>query len=236
MDNNLQVLIQMGDIDFRLNEIDELKGDLPELVESQKEFIKKLNIDSDERKNKLKEIDNQLFEKKHIIEDTNNKLEKYKKQLYLVTTNKEYDALLTEIDHSKSLLSNTQNSFSELSESKETIIKNLEENSKNIEETIKKLSQSERDLNNALNESEDEYKNLHLKRSDLEKKIDTKFLGLYNRMKSGRSGIGITSVHKNACGSCFNVLPPQTVIEIRKGDKVVTCHSCGIILFWEDYN
>ena len=53
-------------------------------------------------------------------------------------------------------------------------------------------------------------------------------------MRNGRRGIGIISVHKNACGSCYNVLPPQTVIEIRNAQKVITCHTCGIILFWEN--
>ena len=89
-------------------------------------------------------------------------------------------------------------------------------------------------VNDALKDSEEEYNTLESKRGGLEPKIDKKFLSLYNRMKNGRRGIGIISVHKNACGSCYNVLPPQTVIEIRNAQKVITCHTCGIILFWEN--
>ena len=89
-------------------------------------------------------------------------------------------------------------------------------------------------MQEALKDSEDEYKSLGKKRVKLESKIETRFLSLYNRMRKGRRGMGIISVHKNACGSCYNVLPPQTVIEIRKREKIVTCHTCGIILFWEN--
>ena len=111
MNKNLDVLIQIGDIDYRINEINELKGDLPEKVESQKELIVQLNSVNEVNNSKINELDNKLTENQYNLNDTNEKLNKYKKQLYLVTTNKEYDALLTEIDHSKDLLSKTQMNF-----------------------------------------------------------------------------------------------------------------------------
>tara|TARA_B100001029_G_C15041131_1_gene443702 strand:- start:217 stop:927 length:711 start_codon:yes stop_codon:yes gene_type:complete len=234
MNKNLNVLIQLGDVDYRLKEIDNLKGDLPQMVESQKNLIEELNSKNEENNNRLGEIENEITDKKYTLDDTDTKLEKYKKQLYLVTTNKEYDALLTEIDHSKELLSTTQSSFDELNSLKETISETIKQNGFKLEETSVSLKNCEEELQEALKDSEKEYKSLENKRIILEEKLDNRFLSLYNRMRRGKRGIGIISVHKNACGSCYNILPPQTVIEIRKGDNIITCHTCGIILFWEN--
>ena len=234
MNNNLDVLIQLGDVDYRLKEIDELKGDLPQMVESQKNLIERLNSENEGNNVQLGDIEHKMTEKQYTLDDTNEKLKKYKKQLYLVTTNKEYDALLTEIDHAKEVLSTTQTNFDELKKLKESLSESLKENQFKLEETEKSLKESEVELNDAIKDSEEEYKTLEEKRGGLETKVDGRFLSLYNRMRSGKRGIGIISVHKNACGSCYNILPPQTVIEIRKGEKIITCHTCGIILFWEN--
>ena len=234
MNNNLDLLIQLGDIDYRINEINELKGDLPEKVESQKKLIVQLNSENETNEIKLTETEHELTENQYALDDTNAKLKKYKKQLYLVTTNKEYDALLTEIDHSKELLNNTQAKYDEMKSLQETLSSSLKNNKIILEETSSSLTECETELNEALKDSEDEFKSLEKKRSVLEKKIDARFLSLYNRMKRGRRGMGIISVHKNACGSCYNMLPPQTIIEIRKSEKIITCHTCGIILFWEN--
>ena len=234
MNSNLDVLIQLGDIDYRLKEIDELKGDLPQMVESQENLIVKLNSENEVNNVRLGELEHGITENQYTLDDANTKLKKYKKQLYLVTTNKEYDALLTEIDHSKDILSKTQTNYDEFNNLKETISESLKNNKFELEETSNSLKDCKKELNEALKDSEDEYTSLEEKRSGLSGKIEPRFLTLYNRMRKGRRGMGIISVHKNACGSCYNVLPPQTVIEIRKGEKIITCHTCGIILFWEN--
>ena len=121
-----------------------------------------------------------------------------------------------------------------MKENKKTLSEELQNNKIKLEETIIKLNDCEKELKNALKDSEDEYNSLEKRRYALEGKIEIRFLTLYNRMKKGKRRHGIISVHKNACGSCYNVLPPQTVIEIRKMQEIITCHTCGIILFWEN--
>ena len=137
MNNNLDVLIQLGDVDYRLKEIDELKGDLPQMVESQKNLIERLNSENEGNNVQLGDIEHKMTEKQYTLDDTNEKLKKYKKQLYLVTTNKEYDALLTEIDHAKEVLSITQTNFDELKKLKESLYESLKENQFKLEETEK---------------------------------------------------------------------------------------------------
>jgi hypothetical protein len=224
----------LGDIDYRIQKIEELKGDLPEKVESQKQLIVELNLENEKNDNKISEIDHDIKDSQYVLDDTNEKLNKYKNQLYLVTTNKEYDALLTEIDHSKDLLNKTQKKFDLIIDLKEKLTEALKSNKIKLEETNTNLIECESELKDTLKESKDEYLSLGKKRESLEVKIETRFLSLYNRMRKGRRGMGIISVHKNACGSCYNVLPPQTVIEIRKAENIMTCHTCGIILFWEN--
>ena len=98
----------------------------------------------------------------------------------------------------------------------------------------KLLEQNEIDLKETQLDTEAELKKLQNQRIMVEKKIEIDYLNMYNRLKSGRIGMGITNVNRNACGACYNFLPPQTVIEVKRGENVINCHSCGIILFWEN--
>ena len=100
----------------------------------------------------------------------------------------------------------------------ETLSSSLKNNKIKLEETGTSLTECESELNEALKDSEDEFKSLEKKRVGLSEKIDARFLSLYNRMRRGRRGMGIISVHKNACGSCYNIVPSVEIIQLSIHD------------------
>ena len=107
MNQTLEQLIKLQEIDQRLLEIKEYMGDLPLTVETQENELSSLKLDNEEKESRLQEIGKDIRHHESEISDFNSKLEKYKEQLFLVKSNKEYDAISLEIDHMKSTISNS---------------------------------------------------------------------------------------------------------------------------------
>ena len=126
MNQTLEQLIKLQEIDHRLLEIKDFMGDLPAMVEIQEKEVVTLESDNEEKQNRIIEIEKKMRHHEREIEDMNIKMGKYKDQLYLVKSNKEYDSLNHEIDHMKTNISEF-----------ETQLLNLIEEKEELEETIK---------------------------------------------------------------------------------------------------
>lgn len=230
----LNSLIQLGDIDYRLDEINKLLGDLPSQVELQQSTIKELTNDIESKSQRLSDLASESAAVQIEIDTTHDKLDKYKKQLFLVTSNKAYDALLNEIDHSNEQLTSLKSKLDSAIKEKESLSEDIKSNEIKILETTELLEENQVELKETQSTTQSELTKLESQRKTVEKRIENQYLNLYNRLKGGRVGVGIVNVNRNACGACYNFLPPQTVIEVKRGEKVITCNSCGVILFWED--
>ncbi|MFQ6610440.1 MAG: zinc ribbon domain-containing protein [Fidelibacterota bacterium] len=161
-------------------------------------------------------------------------MNRYKEQLYLVTTNKEYDALQKEMDNTRETINSHENILLELEDEKVNLEETIKRNTISYEELSKTLEKNQIELDNALAETIDEENRLTPIREDLAGTIERSYLFTYNRFREARGGKGIISVTRNACGLCYNHLPPQMIVEIRQNDKFVNCPNCGIYLYWED--
>ena len=229
----LEQLIRLQQIDARLLEIEEYKGDLPEKVRHMDTELATMSKELETGRLRLVEIERELRQHYAEIQDGSAKLNKYKDQLYLVTTNKEYDALLSEIDGIKNKISDSETEILNLEEEKSQ----LEEDSKSItmrkDETKVILKKSKKELGKALAETESEEAELKKQRVSCVAVIDKSELRAYERMRGARDGFGIISISRQACGNCFYHLPPQTIIEIKRRDKLMTYPSCGIFLYYD---
>ena len=121
MNKILESLVELQKIDLRLIEIEDLKGGLPETVRDQECELESFNQDMSSNDNRLNEIQSDLRTAEANIEDFSTKLNKYKDQLYLVKSNKEYDAITKEIDLMKEEISNSENKLLELEEEKSSL-------------------------------------------------------------------------------------------------------------------
>ena len=88
-------------------------------------------------------------------------------------------------------------------------------------------------MKEALAETTREQEELETNRHSLHKDIKSNYLNIYERLANARHGVGMVSILGQSCGGCYSQLPPQTVIEIKQNNKIITCPGCSIMLFWD---
>jgi predicted nucleic acid-binding Zn-ribbon protein len=227
-------LIELQEIDLKLDRVKEERGDLPSIVENlkttldnknillteQKELITKLKVDSKSMETELGSLKEQL--------------KKYEAQLYQVKTNKEYDAIANETENVKQKINDLENEILESAEK----IENLSKSNEEIETDLKKLSDDFDDNNIALqvkiSASSEEENLLKHEREIVEKKLSNQQIKVYQRIRSAKKGMAVAYCNGGVCSGCFSFIPPQKVVEIRGMKRIFHCESCGRILVWDN--
>ncbi len=230
----LKNLVALQHVDTKLDAIEMLRGDLPKLVESLKSEVTSLReeIESDKQS-----IQNFLAERVSLDNDIalhNEKMKKYQEQLYKATSNKEYEATSSQIDFCEQEISRLKTRFTEV----ELKMMELDEGLKPKEERLKALEldfgEREKELNEKINETAKEESDLKAQRATIATLVRKDVLNKYERIRKAKNGMAVAMVVKDSCGGCFNMIPPQIVIELRKRDMIRTCEFCGRILYSED--
>jgi len=233
MQETVSKLIALQKIDSRLLEIEQIKGDLPSIVEKTEKKVNDLKDEVVENKKNIEDIDKTIRGLDSKVNDSNEKLKKYKDQLYLVTSNKEYDALMLEIDHIKEFLDGVETNILELEEKKSVFEEKNKSNGLDIKTNQENLDESTLELKEAMLSTKSEEEKLNHKRHDLVKKIDTNYISSYEKLRGARSGNAMVSISRKACGNCFNQLPPQFVIGVKQNNSIKNCDSCGVFLYFD---
>ena len=233
MQETVTKLIALQKIDSRLLEIEEIKGDLPIIVEKTENLVNNLKDEVVNNLDAIKEIEKTIRELGFKVEDSNEKLKKYKDQLYLVKSNKEYDALMLEIDHIKDFLDGVETNILELEEKKSSFEEKNKSNEIDIESNQKRLDESTLELSNAMTSTKSEEDGLNNERDGLVKNIADNLISSYEQLRNARDGKAMVSINRGACGYCFNQLPPQFVIEVKQNNSIKNCDSCGVFLYYD---
>jgi predicted nucleic acid-binding Zn-ribbon protein len=223
-------LIELQDIDSQLEDLNSLLGDLPKMVDelNEKENSLKDRVEAD--KVSLKEINLNNIKSEKVNSDIQEKINKLTDQLFLVTNNKQYDALTNEIEHLKEQKKENEDQLILNLEKKETLEKNINENEASLEELKTDLDVRRNKLDEALSETADEKAALENSRKKQVTEIDDTTMQIYNKVISARSGIAVVPLSGNSCGGCGAALPLQMVSEIRSGD-LHNCQSCGRFVY-----
>ena len=223
-------LVELQDIDSQLEDLNSLLGDLPKMVDelNEKENSLKDRVEAD--KVSLKEINLNNSKSEKVNSDIQEKVNKLTDQLFLVTNNKQYDALTNEIEHLKEQKKENEELLISNLEEKETLEKNINENEASLEELKTDLDVRRNKLDEALSETADEKAALENSRKKQVTEIDDNMLLVYNKVISARSGLAVVPLSGNSCGGCGAALPLQMVSEIRAGD-LHNCQSCGRFVY-----
>ncbi|HEY5535822.1 MAG TPA: C4-type zinc ribbon domain-containing protein [Ignavibacteria bacterium] len=226
----LKLLYDLKNIDSELAEIEEEKGDLPGKIEDLKSDLSDVIISKEEKEEEL----NTLIEEETRISDENKTAEariyKFDEEKYNVRNNKEYDKIVQMID-----------AIYESVGINESRLKEIEELKKNLNEKMtlfsEKLIEMENDLkeNQALlaeldKEHEEEELELSEKRNKLLPGLSDIVRSLYEKINGTFRGEAVALVRKGNCSGCYNSIPPQREIEIKTGEDIFLCQSCGRIL------
>ncbi len=225
-------IIELHKIDKRLNQIEEEKGDLPSIINEQNETLSELNQSIQGCDNRVVELNKQKNEDKINIDECKSSIDKYNAQIFQVKNNKEYDAILKEIDHieslHKELVSKRDNIDKEITDQEE--LKNdYQEKAESIE---KKLVEYKEELGILSVETKSEEKKLSAHKTKILGLItDKSFLMKYNDNESINI---VSSVSRGSCDNCFCGLPDQLFFDIQNGTKLHSCPDCGIYLYYDE--
>jgi len=232
--SDLIQLTKLQEVDSALIKLEHLKGDLPKIVEELTEKIEELATSINSNTRRLEEIELEIRRIKGSDTDHKTKIEKLRDQLYLVKTNREYDALMSEIDHLKSEIDNEELAELELSEEKDRLEEQVKLDKLQYEQMVTDLKTRKEKLKKTISSTEKEYQQLMTQRDTLTPSIDSRYIALYDRMRQARDGVAVVPVIDLACGGCYSKLTSQSLVEIRDGIVIVQCPVCRRILFWKE--
>ena len=223
-------LIELQEIDSQLDDLNSLLGDLPKMVDDLNSQEHSLITKVQEDKKRSKDINLSLNKSETANKTIQEKIDKLTDQLFLVTNNKQYDALTLEIDHLKEKKENHESQILAHIEENEELEKSIDENEKLLAELKSDLDVRRKKLETALSETADEKAALENSREKQISKIDSSTIQIYSKVISARSGVAVVPLSGDSCGGCGAALPIQMASEIR-GGKTHTCFNCGRFVY-----
>jgi predicted nucleic acid-binding Zn-ribbon protein len=236
MRENLNQLIKLQNIDSQLQEIEELKGDLPTQVERLTKDLENLGKSITRKGERRKEIHKERSLLESSLGETRQHLKKYQDQLLLVSTNRAYDALMTEIDSAKKHLEDGEFHLLELTEEEVRTGEELKAEELMVKDKRAQLEMQKKSLQTTIAETETQTRFLKKQRRSIQAAIEPRYLRIYERISAARDGQAVVAMSRGSCGVCFNRIPQQRQVEIKAGNKIITCDSCGVILYWDGDN
>jgi len=178
---------------------------------------------------RLREEKRQL---ERYVEERSEQLDKYQNHLADVKTNKEWDALQKEMDAVKAEIREAEDRLLEIEVGLEELLDVSQTQSEELTDYRSKTEAEINDLKEKLGSVDSKMAKIRSERDALSVQIEERLKRIYNRVKQGKQGTAVVPVVRDACGGCFNRIPPQTVSEIRRAERPITCENCGRILIW----
>lgn len=227
----MQNLYELQQIDSEINKIVTLRGELPLEVQDLEDEIAGLGTRIENLKAELEELKKVTTQRNMDIKKAEDAIHKYSEQMQDVRNNRQYDALNKEVEFQnleielqKKRIGESQRVIKE----KETL---MEEALKRYDEKNIDLEAKKGELNDIINETHKDEETLRVKSQKLAAAIDDRLLLAYRKIRdNARNGLGVVTVDRDACGGCFNKIPPQRQLDIRSRKKIIVCEYCGRIL------
>lgn len=231
VEEKLQHLYELQRIDTEIDKIKTLRGELPLEVQDLEDEIAGLETRLDNLKNEISEADKSVSAKKQEITKSEELIKKYTEQLDNVRNNREYDALTKEVEFQKLEIELQNKRIREAQKAKAEKEVNLEISTKQYEEKKADLDAKKAELDDIIAETHKDEEALEHKSEELGNNIEERLLSAYRKIRSNaRNGLAVVTVDRDACGGCFNKIPPQRQLDIRSRKKIIVCEYCGRIL------
>lgn len=231
VEQKLRDLFDLQTVDSNLDKIQILKGELPMEVEDLEDDIKGLETRIAKLNKKIDEIEGEISNHKNNIATSETLIERYKKQLDEVKNNREFEALTKEIELQELEIQLSNKKIGELQGAKEAKTDIKATSDERLAGKHSDLENKKVELEKIIAKTEKEEKTLHNKSAKARKSIEERLLKSYDKIrKNYRNGLAVVTVERNACGGCYNRIPPQIQIEIGMRKNIVACEHCGRIL------
>ena len=231
VEERLKTLYQLQATLSGIDEKRALRGELPLEVQDLEDEIEGLTTRIEKIQIDINEYERAVSQKKGEIETAKASVERYKAQLNEVKNNREYDTLSKEIEYQSLEIELCNKKIKEANFKIEEKKGELAQNEEIIQDRRQALDVKKGELDEIMEETRAEEEKLKQKVKELETKIEPRLLTSFKRIrKNARNGLGIVYVQRDACGGCFNKIPPQRQLDIKMHKKVIVCEYCGRIL------
>ena len=231
VEDRLKALYQLQIIDSEVDKIRIVRGELPLEIEDLEDLIAGFNTRLEKLVGELDVVNNDLLAKKNAIADAAVLVTKYEKQLKNIKNNREFSSLTKELEYKGLEIQLNEKHIAELQAKVIHKDEVITESKLQINDREEELSIKNKELAAIVKETEKEEKDL-LKQSDkAQVVIEERILTAYSRIRNKvKNGLAVVSVDRDACGGCFNQIPPQRQLDIQMHKKVIVCEHCGRIL------
>ena len=233
MKEQLDLLWELQRIDLELKSIKESREGFPKEI---KRLDEKQKVETEKIQKEREKIDGLEKERRWKEGQLSLEQEKIKKtegKMFEVKTNKEYQALLTEIDLLKGANSKEEEEILQLLDEIDELKRSLSKREKEIAAVLTKIEGEKRVLQERMARDEEVMKKQTGRREIVTKRLESTHYRLYNTLTEKRKGVGVVSAKQETCQGCYVNVPPQMFIEVQKNNALIRCPNCNRILYWE---
>ena len=231
VEQKLRALFDLQLIDSRVDEIRNVRGELPLEVEDLEDEVAGLNKRLEKLNSDLENIDDSIKDKKNQIEESKSLMKKYEEQQKNVRNNREYNSLSKEIEFQGLEIELSEKHIKEFKAQIAQKNEIIEQTKEKISERKEHLKHKKDELNDILSETEKEEQALLEKSEDYKKQIEDRLVAAYTRIRTNvKNGLAVVPIERGASGGSFFTIPPQVQMEIASRKKIITDEHSGRIL------
>ena len=231
VEKRLKALYDLQTILSEIDRIKTIRGELPLEVKDLEDSIEGLNCRIENYTREIEELRKNLAAEKEKISNCNGLIARYKEQLDNVRNNREFDLLTKEVEFQTLEIELAEKHINDYNRAIENKTAEIGVTKEKLADHAHILDEKKTELDEIVSETRQEEETLREKAKAIEPSIDERTLQAFKRIrKNARNGLGIVYVQRNACGGCFNRIPPQKQLEIRLHKKIIVCEYCGRIM------
>jgi len=231
VEERLRALYSLQLVDSEIDKIKTLRGELPLEVQDLEDEIAGLETRLGNLREEVVNLEKAVSKKNNEIVDAQALIKKYEEQQKNVRNNREFDSLSKEIEFQNleiELFNKKIKEFTQQMDEKKGVIADSEAT---LAERKTDLENKKAELDEIISDTQKEEEGLYNKSDKIQERIEERLLTAYKRIRSNaRNGLAVVPVQRDACGGCFNQIPPQRQLDIKSRKKIIVCEYCGRIL------
>lgn len=232
MDHHLRILIDLQALDTRTAGLERQLEAVPQRIQTVRDTTQQARREVERLRARLDEVKKETRAKEKELDYQASQRAKCEAKLYEVKTNKEYSAVLAEIEALKTEKARIEEEILSLMEAQERIAREIAEAEARLHAREQEAKAEEAQAQGELQEAEAALAQARAEREGLAREVPRELLATYQRLLRGRGGLAVVPVKGGICAGCHVALTPQHFQEVRLNQAVLTCESCGRILYW----
>jgi len=231
VEDKIKALYRLQKIKSEIDKIRTLRGELPLEVQDLEDEIEGLQTRMDKYNAEVKTLETNISNKKIEIEEAKALIKKYQEQQNNVRNNREFESISKEIEYQSLEVELCEKRIKEFTTQIEDKNKIIEESQGVLDERKLDLDSKKKELEEIVSDTKKEEDEIAKEASEVEELIEDRLLTAFRKIrKNARNGLAVVSIERDACGGCFNNIPPQRQLDIKSRKKIIVCEYCGRIL------